>query len=228
MNLEAIISWNPDMEFENASVIDILLSMGPSKTFQGQLKRPNIVIDYLNTLAFYASDMEQTENIKPIREEKGRRTYEIPIVASGCALDDLELMAKRIQMKHYLVTRDAWVTDEEYCTFFGSSGNLWNIKKCDYPQGDFAETIRQTVYDMEHGNPRIYSWTNVPNIWGLEHRMKSEPRLEGFVKKIKPLVYAFGHSDALRNQNYEGIKKQLNQLADLAERYKKEHGLNRL
>jgi len=82
---------------------------------------------------------------------------------------------------------------------------------------------------MEHGNQRIFAWTNVPKMLLLRDRMKAEPEFTEFVEKeIRPLADAYWHGEAKKSLNVEEMKRQFNAIADVAERYKREHGIERL
>jgi hypothetical protein len=82
---------------------------------------------------------------------------------------------------------------------------------------------------MKNGNPRIYRWTNVPKMSLLEDRMKADPEFAEFAEKeIKPLVRAYWDGEARRSGDVEGIIKQFNAIAEVAERYKHEHEIERL
>lgn len=230
MNIRASISWNPEVEFEQLDLVNIVLSFenGEPQEFRGQLKRADTAIDYLGAIAYYASNESVFKVGEPIEQSDGRKVYDIPL-SPKANLETVKYYSERIQKKHYISSRDEWVTDEQYCKFFGSSGNLWNIERCDYPTGDFAESLRQTVYDMENGSPGTYRWTNVPQMLLLEDRMEADPEFAKFAEKeIIPLVRAYWDGGAKKPDDVDGTIKQFNAIAELAERYKREHSIDRL
>ena len=234
MKIKASVSWNPDIQFEEADLVDIVLSFenGEAEEFRGQLKRPDTAMSFLWNLYVQSIDdySRASEFVgEVIEDSKGRRVYEIPVLVKDDKLDHLKYTAERIQKQYYIVSRDELVTDEEHCTFFGSSGNLWSTEKCDYPRGDFVETLRQTVYDMENVDPKIYEWTNVPNQHSIRNRMKSDPIFREFAEReLMPLVDAYWKSDAMRKGDTGEIKRMFIEIADVAGRYKDEHGIERL
>ena len=233
MELHASISWDQGLDFESARLFDIILRIenGEPQKFKGQLKRPDTTLYYLWNL--YVGATQDYKKGKAyvgeiVHTTDGNRVYKIPITVKEKELEKLNHIARRIETKHFIPTRNELVSDEEYCAFFGSSGNLWDIDTCDYPPGSFIETLRQTVHDMENGQPHIYRWTNVPRWDKLEELTLDYSDLERFVEtKLKPL------SDDLESQfrssrNIEKIKDWYTAVADAAEKYGKENGIEKI
>lgn len=244
MKIRANVSWNPKIGFEQSDLIDIVLSFenGESQEFRGQFKSPDNTMIYLESIydrargeRLYVCGVKVHNLGKPVTEVRGGRTYEIPVIDPEKDLPSVKRHIEHYLRKHFIVTRNELVTNEEYYKFHGSSGGLWDTEKCDYPLGDFAETLRQTVYDMEHGNPDRYMESNVPHTSRLEERMKSDPQFKAFaIRSIFPLVDVYWNELA----HWAGasaicddigkIKEVFNQIAEVAERYKQEHGIERL
>ena len=151
MKILASVSWDPEVQFEQSSLINIVLSLenGEVQRFEGQLKNPEQVLVYLRGLYLLSTeniDRKGREFVGKIVEDKvGNRIYEIRVNFSE---EKVRTTAAKIQKRHYIAPRDEWVTDEEEGKFLGSSGDTWNIRLCDYPQGGFVETLRQTIYLM--------------------------------------------------------------------------------
>ncbi|MBU1136517.1 MAG: hypothetical protein KJ559_03340 [Nanoarchaeota archaeon] len=233
MKIRASVSWNPEVEFEQSDLVNILLSFenGESQEFKGQFKRLDTAMDYLwhlyvQATGDYGKGKEFVGEI--VEDANGNRVYEIPIKIAGDNLERVKYTAGRVQKKYFIAPRNEWVTDEEYSTFFGSSNGLWDTERCDYPAGDFAESLRQTVYDMENRNPGIYRWTNVPSMSLLQDRIKSDPEFAQFAEKeIKPLVRKYW-DDVSQTGNIPEIKRMFVQIAEVAEKYKHEQGIDRL
>ncbi len=231
MKIRASVSWNPGVKFEHSNLIDIVLSFenGGSQEFRGQFKRADTTMDYLWHLYVqatkdYGKGMEFVGEV--VEDANGNRVYDIPVIVTGDDLILVKSTAERVQKTYFIAPRNEWVTDEEYSTFFGSANGLWEVERCDYPEGDFAESLRQTVYDMDHGNPGIYRWTNVPSIFLLQDRIESDPEFAQFAEKeIMPRVRKYWDE---RTGNIPEIKRMLVQIAEAAERYKHEHGIERL
>lgn len=230
MKIKATVSWNPEVEFGQANLVDIVLSFkdGLSGTFSGQLSSREKALTYLDNVNFYAQGWDAPKLSAPVEQEKGRQVYEIPVTVADAekpsvfSLRYLMRVATRIQDKYYIAPRDEIVTDEEYCQFFGSSGNLWDTNNCDYPSGDFVETIRQTVYDMEHGNPQVFLWTDVPRLYLLNNAMGQNPDFNAFAKKeLKPLVVSFWKWAGSPKYDRCQVQDKLNRIADIADKFKR-------
>lgn len=233
MKIRASVLWDSEVEFEQSHLVDIVLSFenGESQIFRGQFKRADTIMDYLWHLYVQSTNdySKGKEFVGEVVEDSiGKRVYEIPVSVSGDDLEKVRYTAERVQKKYFIAPRNEWVTDEEYSTFFDSSNGLWDTERCDYPAGDFAELLRQTVYDMEHGNPSIYIWTNVPKMFLLENRMKADPEFAEFAEKeIRPLVMGYWDNIS-QTGNIPEIKRMFVQISEIAERYKQEHGIERL
>lgn len=236
MEICASVSWDPKVEFERSNSINLNLILKDDKSeaqkYSGQLKRPDTTMLYLWNLCVAATkDYGNNEAYvgKIISDTKGNRVYEIPVAVTGDDLKRVIDLTHRIQKKYFIVTRNEWVTDEEYSTFYGSANGLWCIERCDYPRGDFAELLRQTVYDMEHGSPRIYRWANVPRVYLLGNKMGSDQTLAEFTEReIRPLVATIWSRETGMSEDTTILKRQYTKMAEAAERYKQEHGIDRL
>lgn len=223
MKILAKVSWNPKVEFEEADLIDIVLSFknGESREFKGQLKKSCSVIDYLNAIVFRASNQETFKINSPVTDSDGKRDYEI-LISSKADLEEVLHYSERIQKSRYIVDRDEWITDEEYCKFFGSSNGIWNLENCDYSEGNFVETLRQVAYDMEQGSHHIWKWANVPKVDLL--RLENDPEYAKFIESIRDFSESIYKAEG--ENNTSDIIRLYREVADFAEKYMQEKGID--
>ena len=208
MKLRATVSWDPNSEFDEADSFDVALRLenGGLQEFRGQLVKPEVVSHYLSALQGWAVKGVRADIGSVLRNEtSGCREYEFPVSVEGDDLATLRRHIERIQSRHYVEPRGEWVGNEAYSAFFGSAAGVWCPDLCDYPEGDFVETLRQTVYDMRNGRPDIYCWTNVPLFFLLSDRMEEDPEFRRFIetevrpleKKVRELSRGGGNTDGL-------------------------------
>ncbi len=233
MEILTQLSWDPSTRFEDAKLINLAIffkSNGTTKEFRGQLKRADAVISYLNLVYLKATEDytgKKGENYvgKSVKRapKKGIKIYRVPVVVTDeKKIQQLKKTLQCLQEKRFIVSRNEEVTHEEYCTFFGSSGGVWDIDKCEYPQGNFIETLKQTVYDMDE-DPKVYQWTNVPREHLLDDWTKKDKKFAEFAKKnINPLVEKYW---ANRGGSVDEVKHRLTEIADVTEKYKNEFGI---
>lgn len=244
MRLHTIVTWDSENKFEDSKLTKIIISFenGVSERFQGELNDPRYVTQYLKYIFLAASNEKIHKFPSPYTEAKGKREYNISI-DSQTDIHQLRDCALRIQTKHFLVTKNQWVTDPEYCAFYGSSLHIWDHDDKTYPQGDFVESLRQTVYDMDHvdelicrlaGCPpgAIYMWTNVPYTHSLQKLMKKDVEFAEFTRRnLLPIISDLNFSQVDENPtkgNLEILKGKFSAIADLADEYKKNHGIERI
>tara|TARA_Y100000310_G_scaffold315857_1_gene366930 strand:+ start:46 stop:804 length:759 start_codon:yes stop_codon:yes gene_type:complete len=226
MKLIADVSFDSSLSFDEPQrvSIDLEFKNGDNKRYSGELKRTDVAIGYLSALYFYATktpDIKRSIKKSLDRAKKGRIIYEIQVKATGEDLETLRDNAKRIQFRKFILPRDEWVRDEEYCTFFGSAAGLWDPEKCDYKAGNFIELIRQTVYDM-NTHPQLDHWSNVPRMHYLSEVMGRDSRFLFFIKHIaRPLELK------LMDKGNSTVRMQiLTQIADEVEEYAKQNQID--
>jgi hypothetical protein len=222
MRLRAAVTWSDTESFDDSRLIDIVLTFenGSREDFSGRLKCAANAKGYLEGIFFYARARESMALPPPIVDQKQMRVYESPVAADEDCKRMLKGFASRLQQRHFIAPRNEWVTDEEYCAFFGSSGGIWETGEC-YRRGDFVEQIRQTVYDMEHVTPQAYRWSNVPKESYLREKIAEDKAFAAyFTQHIKPLIDA---AEPLLSESgdIDAIKKALTEIADVTERYGK-------
>ncbi len=163
--------------------------------------------------------------ILPFSSEKG---YAVSIYEYYGLLDKLS----RLEEKHFLLPRNETVNDNDYCSFYGSSGGMWT--RSNYLRGDFVETIEQTIYDMQHGSPTNYHWTNVPRMWCLKLQREIDPEFDKLVKKKVELNdkefydLACKTSDNPSKKRVRELIRILEECAAPVREYKQERGIIRL
>ena len=241
MDLEIIVDWEPERTFEKAKKLSVLINVAGSeevkKLYKGTITGSHATEEYISHLLLQSGNRDSCNMIQmkngelttfrfapknPVIDENGRRGFKI--TTKEADLEELRYTLARLEVKRYIAPREELVNDQDYCTFYGSSGNLW--KASDYPVGDLAERTRQTIYEMEHDQSRVYEWTNVPDQFSLRLNMEADAQFASFAEKeVKPLIDAYWGGP---RRDPTLVKTQLLKITEILERYKKEHGIKRL
>lgn len=235
MELIINLKWDPVTTLTESKLIDFVATLinGDTTEYKGHFKNGEMLMKYLWSIYVgctedYNSKKGESYVGKQVEFDpiKGLKIYSVPVlITEEKHILHLKHTLGRVGRKHFIVTRNEWVSNEEYCAFYGSSGGIWKNELCEYKRGDFIETLRQTVYDMENGdNPEIYQWTNVPRKYQLEKLSQNDLEFKSFAKKeIYPLVNEYWKT--IKSTNFDLIKNHFIKIADVTEKYKKEFGI---
>lgn len=151
-----------DSEFFRC-VIELIDEHQSIKLIEGKIRSLESTLHYLDTLArasdrkrmLYLFDHDASDFPEPMH-------YVIPVAAmSDEHMHELGNIVSSLGKTHYLFPRDIWVSDQDYCSFFGKS-DVWSHGKDRFPPGNFVETIDQTVYEMHVHDPQLFRWSDVP------------------------------------------------------------------
>lgn len=215
MQVKAIIEWDKEFEFSSASKLEatLLIENGETLNFNMSLDNPAKVSHYLRGIIVNGIGMTSDSGFKFVQETLGKREYKF----WGIDLNDdykFKEGCKDFHELHYIVTRGECVPNEKYCTFYGSSGAVWDTEKCNYAQGEYVERFIQTLYDMEHYNPRIYTWTNSPDAWKLAEKMKKDAEFSDFYgKNIRSVLIRIKNKAS--KEDLEELVEQLEKIPEL-------------
>lgn len=250
MDLEVIVSWDKSKAVEEAGQFDLVVKVnepleGFNEQYRGHRKGWDDVRTWVAELfedatagefrhTNYVFDEKNDDLLplhqypNPISEESGRKAYKVDvkprtlnasITADREESPDVRLKKKLEELgkKYYIATRGEWVNNQDYYSFWGRGDS--------YMPGDEVELLRQTVWEIRHGNPHIWAWANVPKFTqpGDSKYVKNYPRLDKVVAELSPLVSAL---DGVSTNNAR--IKLYNQIADRLDRYKREQGIERL
>jgi len=247
MKINAQLNWNQEVPFENANGIDIALLFQEPFThgnwqelkpeYKNEWTSPKSVIAYLTLVYYHAgAHLEEEDifffwdvaesNLLKTKDIAGERRYVIP-VSENLDDDDVPILLRDFELlskKYHLITREEDVTRPDYNCFYADG-----YFRSNYPPGDFVETLRQTVYDMENGSPEIYNWTNVPHTERLRDSMESDDDLRKFMEQlILPLEEEVEEIKESINPDIDKLKALFLQIANHAETYKTEKEIERL
>lgn len=231
MKLGVRVFWDSKVPFDKADLFDLVLTL-ENEEFKGQLKKPIVVNNYLCHLYINATgDWSRGEDFSGYQTGEGEISHEVPVKV-GERLYFLRREVRAIQERFFIAPRNEEVGHEERSTFFYSANGIWNVEDCDYLPGDFVETLRQTAYEMQHGNPNVFHWANVPRIRDLQKKAENDLELSRFLDgSLTPFVCA-RVSDirkCMDDPNFvETVVREYNEIADLAEEYKNTHEIEYL
>jgi hypothetical protein len=228
MQVTVKVTWDSAVQFQEASLLEVLISCDDPTCFdkyQGQLERADVLERYISWLfskVNFANRISQKHT--PQEESAGRRVYQastedhIPLEGRK---ENIKTYAYKIQQRHYIAPRNEEVRDEQYYTFFRSDGGGWKTTLCSYPHGTYSERLEQTIYEMEHGRPNIFGWTNVHISMNVDWLAKNNPEFKQFVTDVlHPIYNSLGYVIPM----LQGLK----QLAAAIAEYKQDHHVNGL
>jgi len=190
------INWDPRFELQDSKLIEMATFLETSPLWENPLLNYNGVVNdsklvqpYIHILDVYTprscNGKEFFKNI--ILEKPGIKRYESRFAMSDNDKDLASMLwlMKVAGKKHFLITRNEWVSTADYCAFFGSGS--WGGDFA-YSRGDFVETLRQIAFDLMHNEPEIYPWEHVPQYLSLPKSVRENPQSHNFVISIvKPL-----------------------------------------
>ncbi len=204
MNIKVTAVWDSKTTLEEAHNVYVNLSVGDnSYTFERFLDRGTKLKNYLTAIEWDVKMANKgKEHFRPYFKEKetqnGRAVYVLldafsldsnlnhslvdSTTFSTKCLPEFDLLHK----KYLIVTRNELVTNEEYSTFFNSRF-IFGLE--DYHKAKRSEHFIQTLYDMEHMNPKIYMWTNNEAAKQVSERINSDLHFAEFYDiNIRPIL----------------------------------------
>ena len=184
--MKAQIEIKSNENLEKSTNIEAKLYIDEKYYFSMNLDNFKKVPNYLNAVINYGLPFELSDLcFKQVDNSEKEQKWEMN--SNLCNKDKFIENCKYLHSKKYILARNEFVQEDNYCAFYGSSNMVWNSIFFTYPRGNHQERFIQTLYDMVNINPKIYRWTNAGAEFFIE--MEKDNKLKEFYEfKIKPVM----------------------------------------